>query len=58
MQVTESIDAARPKYESPELAEVGSVRDLTLGQGWRGNDDTFVFSIGRHTISISYGELS
>ena len=56
--MTESIIHLRPKYESPELAEVGSVRDLTLGDGWRGNDDTFVFHIGRHTISITYGELS
>lgn len=48
----------RPQYESPQLTEVGSVKDLTLGEGIRGNDDTFVFSIWGHQFSISYGELS
>ena len=56
--MTESVIQPRPKYESPELAEVGSVRDLTLGSGFWGNDDTFVFTIWGHQISISYGELS
>ncbi|WP_154795466.1 lasso RiPP family leader peptide-containing protein [Occultella kanbiaonis] len=27
-------------YESPMIQEVGSVRDLTLGQGLRGSDDS------------------
>lgn len=45
-------------YVSPQLTEVGSVRDLTLGDGFRGNDDTFVFSIWGHQITITYGELS
>lgn len=44
--------------ESPRLTEVGSVTDLTLGEGWSGRDDTFVFTIGRFDVSISYGELS
>ncbi len=48
----------RPQYESPQLTEVGSVKDLTLGEGVWGNDDTFVFSIWGHQVSISYGELS
>jgi hypothetical protein len=56
--VTESNIKPRLKYETPELAEVGSVRDLTLGQGWRGNDDTFVFTVKGRTISITYGTLS
>ena len=56
--MTESVIQPRPKYESPELTEVGSVRDLTLGQGWRGNDDTFVFTVKGRTISITYGTLS
>ncbi|MGH1561885.1 lasso RiPP family leader peptide-containing protein [Mumia sp. DW29H23] len=30
-------------YEAPKLTEVGSVRDLTLGQGLDGNDDQFLF---------------
>jgi len=28
-------------YEAPTLVEVGSVRELTLGQGYRGNDDQY-----------------
>ena len=43
----ESANQTRPLYESPRLTVVGSVKDLTLGDGWRGNDDTFVFHIGR-----------
>lgn len=30
-------------YEAPQITEVGSVRDLTLAQGGRGNDDRFLF---------------
>lgn len=30
-------------YEAPQITEVGSVRDLTLAQGWSGNDDRFLF---------------
>lgn len=45
-------------YESPKLTAVGSVKDLTLGEGWRGNDDTLVFAIFGRTFSIEYGELS
>lgn len=45
-------------YEAPRLTTVGSVKDLTLGQGLFGNDDTFVFHIGRFTITIPYGESS
>jgi hypothetical protein len=58
MQMRDSANQTRPLYESPQLTVVGSVKDLTLGDGWRGNDDTFVFHIGRFTISIPYGELS
>ncbi|CAM3429976.1 lasso RiPP family leader peptide-containing protein [Occultella glacieicola] len=32
-------------YESPMIQEVGSVRDLTLGEGWAGSDDTFLYFI-------------
>jgi hypothetical protein len=31
------------QYESPELKRLGSVKDLTLGEGFKGNDDTFLF---------------
>lgn len=30
-------------YESPTLTEVGSVRDLTLGEGWNSWDDSIQF---------------
>jgi hypothetical protein len=45
-------------YEAPTLTKVGSVIDMTLGEGWRGNDDTFVLQIGRFQIPIHYGEAS
>jgi len=56
--MNEAVVQPRPQYESPQLTEVGSVKDLTLGEGWRGNDDTFVLTIGRFQISLEYGELS
>jgi hypothetical protein len=31
------------QYESPELKRLGSVKDLTLGEGLKGSDDTFLF---------------
>lgn len=34
-------------YESPTLSEVGSVRELTLGAGAVGNDDTLHWFIKR-----------
>ncbi|HEU5035705.1 MAG TPA: lasso RiPP family leader peptide-containing protein [Nocardioides sp.] len=46
------------RYESPTLTKVGSVRDLTLGEGILGSDDNFVFHIGRITIDIPYGHGS
>ena len=30
-------------YEAPKMTEVGSVRDLTLGEGVWGRDDSFSF---------------
>lgn len=55
MQATpESVSA----YEPPHLTTVGSVRDLTLGRGLWGGDDTFVFTWGPFHIETSYGELS
>ena len=39
-------------YEAPSLTTVGSVKDLTLGQGWSGWEDTFVLHIGRFTINL------
>ena len=33
------------RYESPTLMEVGSVRELMLGEGWQGNDDTLLYFI-------------
>lgn len=38
-------------YEAPQLTTVGSLKDLTLGEGWAGNDDVLLFF-------IRYGELS
>ncbi|WP_156252160.1 lasso RiPP family leader peptide-containing protein [Pseudactinotalea terrae] len=37
-------------YEAPTMTEVGSVRDLTLGEGWAGNDDTLLYFIRYGTI--------
>lgn len=42
-------------YATPRLVAHGSVEQLTQGEGWRGNDDMFVFHIGRFTISGTYG---
>jgi hypothetical protein len=30
-------------YDAPRITEVGSVRDLTLAEGSKGNDDRFLF---------------
>jgi len=30
-------------YEAPTITTVGSVADVTLAQGIKGNDDTFLF---------------
>lgn len=30
-------------YESPVLTTVGSLKDMTLGEGRQGNDDRFLF---------------
>lgn len=38
-------------YEAPRLTAVGSLKDLTLGRGLRGNDDSFVF----FGIEITWG---
>ena len=45
-------------YEPPELTAVGSVRELTMGNGIFGNDDTFVFHWGPFEIPIPYGNGS
>lgn len=45
-------------YEPPELTAVGSVRDLTMGDGIFGHDDTFVFHWGPFEIPIPYGNNS
>jgi hypothetical protein len=42
-------------YEPPTLTVVGSVRDLTMGDGLWGHDDTFVFHWGPFEIPIPYG---
>lgn len=42
-------------YVSPTLTKVGTVRDLTLGEGLLGSDDTFVFTWGPFDIEIPYG---
>lgn len=38
-------------YEAPLLTTVGSLKDLTLGEGWSGNDDVLLWF-------IRFGELS
>lgn len=38
-------------YEAPQLTTVGSLKDMTLGEGWDGSDDVFFYF-------IRYGELS
>ena len=45
-------------YEPPELTAVGSVRDLTMGDGIFGHDDTFVFHWGPFDIPIHWGNNS
>ena len=45
-------------YESPTLTTVGSVRGLTMGDGWLGHDDHLVFQVGRIVIDIPYGHGS
>lgn len=35
----------RDAYESPRLTKVGSLKDLTLGEGVRGNDDVLLWFI-------------
>ncbi|WP_169576492.1 lasso RiPP family leader peptide-containing protein [Nocardioides halotolerans] len=42
-------------YESPKLTTVGSVRSLTMGQGFHGNDDHLVFTVFGYDIDIPYG---
>ena len=42
-------------YEPPKLTVVGSVKDLTLGDGIFGHDDSFVFHWGSIVIDIPYG---
>lgn len=42
-------------YVSPTLTKVGTVKDLTLGEGLRGSDDTFVFNWGPIHLEIPYG---
>ncbi|WP_414690390.1 lasso RiPP family leader peptide-containing protein [Nocardioides sp.] len=47
------------QYESPKLTAVGSVRGLTMGQGFRGSDDHLVFTIpGWGTFDLPYGQSS
>ena len=46
------------QYESPKLTAIGSVREMTLGEGIFGNDDTFVFHWGPFHVSIPYGNGS
>jgi hypothetical protein len=46
------------QYESPKLTAVGSVRGLTMGQGFRGSDDHLVFTIFGYEIDIPYGQGS
>jgi hypothetical protein len=44
------------KYESPTLMTVGSLRELTLGEGVRGDADNFTFvSDWGYEISVDYG---
>ena len=45
-------------YESPKLTTVGSVRSLTMGQGFFGRDDHLVFTAFGHDFDIPYGQGS
>ncbi len=38
-------------YESPQLITVGSLKDLTLGEGWAGSDDVLFYFIRFGTLS-------
>lgn len=43
-------------YESPTLTTVGSLRELTLGDGVQGDADNFVFTTPwGWDISVDYG---
>lgn len=43
-------------YESPTLERVGSLHDLTLGEGFRGNADNITFTLPwGWEVSIDYG---
>ncbi len=46
------------RYEAPRLTAIGSVKDVTLGEGIWGSDDTFVFHWGPFNVTIPYGNLS
>lgn len=57
----EYMDAAAQRgvrYEAPRLTAIGSVKDVTLGEGIWGSDDTFVFHWGPFNVTIPYGNLS
>ncbi|MFC7494562.1 MULTISPECIES: lasso RiPP family leader peptide-containing protein [unclassified Nocardioides] len=40
------------QYESPKLKQLGSVKALTLGEGWEGDDDTLLWFI-RYGVDYS-----
>jgi hypothetical protein len=40
-------------YEAPRITEVGSLKDVTLAEGWDGYDDHLVFMDGH--LHLFYG---
>jgi hypothetical protein len=42
------------RYEAPTISEMGSVSEVTQGQGWRGTHDQRSFVGGR--LTVTWGE--
>jgi hypothetical protein len=42
-------------YQRPEVRVRGELRELTQGQGLRGDDDTFLFNWGPFHFEFSWG---
>jgi hypothetical protein len=53
--VTSQLAKGTHMYETPTITEVGTLRDLTLGQGFAGNDDHLQFTVFGYTVNIAYG---
>jgi hypothetical protein len=42
-----------PLYEAPTITEIGTVAELTQGDGWRGNHDSRTFF---GVVTVHYGQ--